>query len=400
MTRAQIADDIHSTDSWASISARLGVLQVLPSMNANGPARAAVEAAAAVVAAGGRAVVAAANGPLVFDLLRCGAVPVDLPLEGDGKLARRAYLRRLLELIQEHRISIVHAREPETGWFAREAASQSRSWFVTTCHGSFDNSTPALQERHAVMTRANRIVAVSDSVARHLSGHFPLPGGEPLVIPPGLALPRFDPARVSGERMAQLAQHWRLPDGVPAVMLPGRLTRSRGQRALIEALARLGPRELHCILVAEDPGSPGYRRELTELAEQFGMESRLSIVGDCRDMPAAYMLADVVVYARAGDNGFARVAAEAQAMGRPLVAYDSPALREQTEGGRMTWLVPPEDRGALAMAIAEALALSAAERQALAPQSSASVRQRYNRAHAAAAMIELYFGLLSEAKAA
>jgi len=384
----------------ASIAARLGVLQVLPNMGSNGPARAAFETAASVIAAGGRAVVAGAEGPLVFDLLRCGAVPVAMALEGDGKLARRAHLRRLLQLIQEHRISIVHAREPQTAALAQEAARQAGARFVTTCHGCYDASTPALRERHAAMTRASRVVAVSETVARHLAAHFPLPGGEPLVIPPGLDLSRFNPTRVGAERIAQLAQQWRLPDGVPVVMLPGRLTRSRGQWALLKALGQLGPRELHCVLVAEDAGSPGYRRELMRLTTRLGMDGRLTIVSNCRDMPAAYMLADAVVYARSGSSGFARVAAEAQAMGRPLVGYDSPLLREQTAGGRMTWLVPGEDRAALALAIGEAIALTAAEREALAPLSSASIRQRYNRADAAAAMIELYLELLSEAKAA
>ena len=112
------------------------------------------------------------------------------------------------------------------------------------------------------------------------------------------------------------------------------------------------------------------------------------------------MLADVVVYARADGTGLARVVAEAQAMGRPVVAYDSPLLREQTSESRMTWLVPPQDRGALAQAIGEALDLTAAERQALAPEASAIARRRYNRATSAAAMIEVFLDLLMDAKAA
>jgi glycosyltransferase involved in cell wall biosynthesis len=130
------------------------------------------------------------------------------------------------------------------------------------------------------------------------------------------------------------------------------------------------------------------------------MEGRLTIGDDCRDMPAAYMLADVVVYARADGTGFARVVAEAQAMGRPVVALDSPLLREQTSESRMTWLVPPGDRMALAQAIGEALDLSAAERQALAPEASAIARQHFNRATSAAAMIEIFLDLLMSAKAA
>ena len=219
-------------------------------------------------------------------------------------------------------------------------------------------------------------------------------------MPPGIDLMRFDPARVSAERIAQLAQQWRLPDGVPVVMLPGRLTRSRGHRALIEALG--GARRANCIAPssAEEAGNPGYRKELLKLAQSAGSSRKLVIADDCRDMPAAYMLADVIVYAAPIRAGFARVVGEAQAMGRPIVAYDSALLREQVGDGRMTWLVPPGHAEALGEAIAEALDLSAAERQALAPEANAVRAPRYNRANAASAMIELYLELLTEAQAA
>jgi glycosyltransferase involved in cell wall biosynthesis len=387
-------------EPWSAVSARLGVLQVLPDMMSNGPARAAVDAAAAVVAAGGRAVVASGGGPLVVDLQRCGATHILLPFHSVGAFARWANVRRLMRAIRRHGIAIVHARVPETAWLAKKAAQMSGAWFVVTCHGNHDVSSLVARRRNAVMAYAERVIAVSQTVAEHLRASYPMPSGRLSVVPPGIDLQRFDPARVSAERIAQLAQQWRLPDGVPVIMLPGRLTRSRGHRDLIESIANLGSRELHCVFVAEDPGSPGYRRELVKLAQRRGLESKLVIADDCRDMPAAYMLADVIVYARADGTGFARVIGEAQAMGRPIVAYDSPLLREQVGDGRMTWLVPPGNGEALGEAVAEALDLSASEREALAPQANAVARQRYNRAIAAAAMIEVYLELLTEAQAA
>jgi glycosyltransferase involved in cell wall biosynthesis len=387
-------------EPWSAISARLGVLQVLPDMMPNGPARAAVDVAAAVVAAGGRAVVASGGGPLAVDLQRCGATHILVPFHNASAFARWANVRRLMRAIRHHRIAIVHGRVPESAWLAKKAAQYCGAWFVVTCHGNHDAGNAVMRRRNAVMAYAERVIAVSDTVAEHMRAHYPMPSGRLSVVPPGIDLQRFDPARVSAERIAQLAQQWRLPDGVPVIMLPGRLTRSRGHRDLIEAIAKLGNRELHCVFVAEDPGSPGYRRELVKLAQRRDLESKLVIADDCRDMPAAYMLADVIVYARADGTGFARVIGEAQAMGRPIVAYDSALLREQVGDGRMTWLVPPGNGEALGEAVAEALDLSAAERQALAPEANAVARQRYNRATAAAAMIEIYLELLTEAQAA
>jgi glycosyltransferase involved in cell wall biosynthesis len=390
----------HGQEPWSAISARLGVLQVLPDMMSNGPARAAVDMAAAVMAAGGRAVVASGGGPLVVDLLRCGATHILVPFQNTGAFARWANVRRLMKAMRQYRIAIVHARVPDSAWLARKAAQMSGAWFVVTCHGNHETSTAAARRRNAVMAYAERVIAVSETVAEHLRVNYPMPSGRLSVVPPGIDLQRFDPTRVSAERIAQLAQQWRMPDGVPVIMLPGRLTRSRGHRDLIESIANLGSRELHCVFVAEDAGNPSYRRELVKLAQRNGLDSKLVIVDDCHDMPAAYMLADVIVYARADGTGFARVVGEAQAMGRPIVAYDSALLREQVGDGRMTWLVPPGNGEALGEAVAEALDLSAAERQTLAPEANAVARQRYNRATAAAAMIEVYLELLTEAQAA
>jgi glycosyltransferase involved in cell wall biosynthesis len=399
VTRSQdAADDIQGPDPWAAISTRLGVLQVVPEMRPSGPARAAVDVAAGVVAAGGRAVVVSAGGRLVADLLRCGATHITMPLPADNALGRRAMVRRLVKLILDHRISIVHARMPGAAWLSNRAAEEAGIPYTLTCHGLYED-TAAETRRNRLIEEAAQVIAVSETAADHIMNVHQVQG-PPKVITPGIDLARFDPARVSAERIMQVAQAWRLPDGRPIVMLPGRIARSRGHRALIEALSLIAVRDFHCIFAAEDKAGPGYAAELARLAEQHGLESRLVIGEDCRDMAAAYMLADVVVYARADAAGFARVVAEAQAMGRPIVAYDSPLLREHTREARMTWLVPPGDRGALAQSIGEALDLPAAERQILAPEASAIARRRYNHAAAAAAMIEIFVDLLGRAKAA
>jgi len=387
--------NIHSTDPWDALSARLGVLQILPDLRVSGPARAAVDVAAAVAAAGGRAVVVSAGGPLVGDLLRCGATHVNETFHGEGAYGRWANFRKLTKLIRQHKISIVHVRVPAGAVLARKAADAMGCFFVATCHGMHEADGAGGDE----LAQAHRVIAVSHTVARHLSAHYPM-SGRLSVVPPGIDLQHFDPARVGAERIVDLAQHWRLPDGPPVVLLPGRLARFRGQEALIEAMALLKEREMHCVMAGEEDGSTDYAQELTRLAEHHGLETRLLLGDGCRDMPAAYMLADVVVYARADASGFARVVAEAQAMGRPIVAYDSPLLREQVGDGRMTWLVPPHDSAALAQAVAEALDLSVAERKALAPEAIAVARRNYNRAHSASAMIEIFVGLLAEAQAA
>ena len=97
-------------------------------------------------------------------------------------------------------------------------------------------------------------------------------------------------------------------------------------------------------------------------------------------MPAAYMLADVVVSASRDPEGFGRVIVEAQAMGRPVVATDHGGARETIVPSVTGWLVPPRDPAVLAAAIGEALSIAVEERQQLAQRSIAHIAARLHAA--------------------
>jgi glycosyltransferase involved in cell wall biosynthesis len=82
-------------------------------------------------------------------------------------------------------------------------------------------------------------------------------------------------------------------------------------------------------------------------------------------MPAAFLLARAAVVASTEPEAFGRAAAEAQAMGCPVIATDHGAPPETilapprvADGERTGWLVPPGDAAALAAIMAEALALA------------------------------------------
>jgi glycosyltransferase involved in cell wall biosynthesis len=195
------------------------------------------------------------------------------------------------------------------------------------------------------------------------------------IVPRGIDLLRFDPVRTTADRMVRLARECGLPDGVPVVLLPGRLTRWKGHEVLFEALRRLGRSDLHCLVVGS--GAPRYRRELeTSLATQ-PLPCSFALVEDCRDMAALYMLADVVVSASTEPEGFGRIAVEAQAMGRPVIATAHGGALETVVPGETGWLVRPGDPADLAKALADALALGPERRTELAVRATEHVRARF-----------------------
>ena len=369
------------------------VLQVVPSLVSGGVERGTVDLAAALAAAGWTAYVASARGPMERQLTRAGVQHIPLPLASKNPVVIRRNAKALVEIIRRCKIDIVHARSRAPAWSAWSAARATGRRFVTTFHNAYPADLPLKRWYNSVMARGERVIAISQFVGDHAAGVYGVGPDRLRVIPRGIDLAQFDPDRVPGERVARLAEQLRVPDDAAVVMLPGRLTRWKGGLDFIAAIARLSRRDLCCIFVGAEQ-RPGFRRELEAAIKRQGLLGMFRIIEDCRDMPAAYQLANVVVSASTDPEGFGRVIVEAQAMGRPVIATDHGGARETIVPGSTGWLVSPRDPTALSTAIAEALALDPAARASFARRSRAHVAAGYTREAMCARTIEVYEELL------
>ncbi len=370
------------------------VLQVLPSLHGGGVERGTCDVAAALVRAGWRAVVASAGGPMSHELERAGAHHATLPLSAKNPLVVHQNARRLAELIEAHDIDIVHTRSRAPAWSASAAARRTGRPLVTTFHGAYGHGNALKRRYNRVMASGQKVIAVSEFIAAHIREIYGIDEERLVTIPRGIDLARFDPAAVSPERMIRLAEAWRLPDGVPVVMLPGRITRLKGHGVLLDALAELRPMDLRCLLVGSDHGRRRYRHQLERQIHAKGLDAVVAIIDDCEDISAAYMLTDVVVQATTVPESFGRVAVEAQAMGRPVIASDHGGARETVLPGQTGWLVPPGDAKALARTLAMAIALDAETREATAAAARAHVSARFSLERMCEETLALYESLL------
>jgi glycosyltransferase involved in cell wall biosynthesis len=199
---------------------------------------------------------------------------------------------------------------------------------------------------------------------------------------------------VSGQRVARLAADWRIPDGATTIVLPARLTRWKGHAVMLEALARLERRDIYLLLVGADKGKARFRKELIARAEALGVADRVRIAGHCDDMPAALMLAEIVVNPSVEPEPFGRTVIEAQAMGRPVVVSDQGGTAETVEHGVTGWRVPPSDPAALALTIDAILRMSPEERATFGAYARQSVCTHYTTAAMQEATLDVYRELL------
>lgn len=388
----------HNPDTSPAQQKPVTILQVMPALGAGGAERGCVDVAAAIVQAEGRALVASTGGRLEHDLKRVGGEHFTLPLASKNPYVMYRNVERLMELCRAEGVDIIHARSRAPAWSARAAARRLGIPFMTTVHAAYSAQNVMKRFYNSAMARADRVIAISQYVARYVQQTYHTPPDLIRVVPRGVDVTGLDPERVSPERVIKLASDWQLPDGKQIILMPARVTRIKGHATLIEAMARISSRhDVLCLIVGDDQGRAAYREELESQIKRNHLANRVRLLSHCSDMPAAYKLADIVVQASIVPEGFGRVVAEAQAMGRLMIATDIGAFPEVMAPGT-GWLVPPGDAPAMATALEEALAVTPERRAEIALTGKRYVRQHFTRDNMCALTLDVYRELLGFAE--
>ena len=369
------------------------ILQVVPRLDSGGVERGTLEMTEAIRRAGGRALIATEGGAMAPRIARLGGeiFPMNMATKNPLSLWQNAAL--LSRLIREEGVHLVHARSRAPAWSAWGAARRTGTPFVTTYHGTYNEDFPLKRLYNSVMAKGRPVIAVSEFIRRVVIERHGVAEDQVVTIPRGADIAVFSDDAVGHERTINLAEQWGIADDPrPVVMLPGRLTRWKGHEVLVEAAALLAGRGgPDCVvLIVGDGEDAAYVHRLEGRIRTAGLADRVWLTGGCTDMAAAYKLASVVVSASTEPEAFGRVAVEAQAMGRPVIATDHGGARETVVHGESGWLVPPHDAGALAQALGEALALDPSRRAFMGLAGRARIHAQYTVAAMQRATISVY----------
>ena len=371
------------------LPANFTLLQVTPELETGGAEQTTLDVARAVVRAGGKALVASRGGRMAARLEADGGELIAMPAHTKNPLVLFDNAIRLLGVIRDDKVSLIHARSRAPAFSALWAARAADVPFIATYHGVYNAKGGLKRWYNAVMTRGEMVIANSEFTRQHVIDEHGVDPGKVVAIPRGIDLARFDPAAVSAERVQALRTAWGVDAGDRRlkVLLAGRLTRWKGQGLLIDAAARLkaqGEDGFLILLAGDDQGRSAYRAELEAAIAAAGLQGAVRIVGHCNDMPAAYLLADVAAAPSLDPEAFGRTAVEPQVMGRPVLAAAHGAATETVIDGKTGWLVTPGDAEAWAEALKVAIKATPKRRQTMA----AAARERACRLYSVEAMCE------------
>ncbi len=370
------------------------VMQILPALNSGGVEQGVIDLSAAITRAGGKSIVVSSGGRRVHEIARGGGTHITLPVQSKNPLTMLANVFRLRRLIRKYHVDVVHACSRAPAWSAGRAVKGTTAHYVTSIHSAHKITGAIKKFYNSSIARGEKVIAVSHFLAEELEHNYNVDPDRIRVVHRGVAVERFHPSAVMPDRLIKVANQWRVPDGASIVMLPARLSRIKGHMFLIDALQRLGDKDVFCVFVGSDIGNKKYREELEDYIAAKGMEGAVRIVNHCDDMPAAYMISTVVVTPSLVPEGFGRIAIEAQAMGRPVIATDHGGARETIQRDETGWLVQPGDVEALARALKGALSLDGKQRAMLATRAMNHVMKHFTNERMCAATLDVYAELL------
>jgi len=359
------------------------LLQVVPELETGGAEQSTIDVAQAVVRAGGTALVATRGGRMAARLEADGGRLAQMPVQTKNPLTMLGNAARLVSLIRQENVSIVHARSRAPAFSALWAAHATGTPFVATYHGVYKAQSGLKRWYNAIMTRGDLVIANSDYTRDHVLGEHGIDPDKLVTIPRGVDLERFNPTFVPPARVEALREAWGIAGGDhrTRILLAGRLTRIKGHLTIVEAARRLaeqGRSDFLILFAGDDQGRTGYPAELRDAIAAAGLKDSIKIVGHCDDMPAAYLLADLAILPTIVPESFGRAAVEPQAMGRPVIASNHGGVTETIIDGTTGWLAPVDDPDAWAAALARAIDLGPTKRMEMGEIGARRARQLYS----------------------
>ncbi|AOS98365.1 GDP-mannose-dependent alpha-(1-6)-phosphatidylinositol monomannoside mannosyltransferase [Microbulbifer aggregans] len=334
------------------------VLQAVPQIDKSPEGRATLDLGQELVRLGHESIVVSAGGELMDRLVLRGSRHIEIPLDRRSLWSLRL-VRRLRRLIRELEVDVVHARAPLPGWLlwlaVRGIPEGQRPRFVTSVHrlygGGFFNS---------IMAAGQQVMAVSGFAGERLRKQFSRKlASAPEIVPGGVNTREFDrSAPVSGYWHQRLLNDFPQLEGRNWLLMPAALSPGNGHREFLQLLSMLGQQrdDVFGLIVGEvPPGDVKYARKLERLALDLGLSDKVLFMGPRRDMRELYASARITFCLGERPLAYGRVAAEALAMGCPVIAYRLGGLTELLQQCFPQGLVDAGDTEALLEASMEVL---------------------------------------------
>jgi glycosyltransferase involved in cell wall biosynthesis len=255
-------------------------------------------------------------------------------------------IRRLLQVVRDKKIDIIHAQLQDATIFAGLANQFTGVPVVVTRHligddaGNFRRRMRNWVEQQAIRRWVVRVISVSDAARDAYAEMTGLPLDRFQTIYNGIEIDNF----IVDVDRDTLRDSLNLPTDKPLVVMVGVMRPGKGHEICIAAARQFA--DAHFLLIGD--GKPQYRAQLESQVDGIG--DRVHFLGQRMDIHLLLAASNLLVLP-SDSEALPTVLIEAAAAGLPVVASDVGGVSEIVDDGVTGLLIPPRDPSALAEAI-------------------------------------------------
>ena len=317
------------------MSAKIKVLQVIPKLGYGGAETGCYDLGHFLAENDCKSYIVTSGGELIKYVRKEKVKIIKLPVQSKNPIIilMNSILIALIIIILN--INIVHVRSIAPAWSCLISCFLTRRKMVTTFHGTYNFKSSIKKLYNSVMLKSKLIIAGSNFIFNHINENYIdrlNPSNKLMVIFRGINLDYYHEKNISVFKKNKLFNLWGLSENKFKILLPGRLTSWKGQDKFIESLNILiedyNNYRFEAIILGSDQGRNVYKKKLQNLSQRYNLNQKIFFIDHCKDMPLAYSLSDVVVSSSVEPEAFGRVAVEAQAMQKPIIASNIGGSKE------------------------------------------------------------------------
>ena len=326
---------------------KLKVLQVIPKLGHGGAEIGCYDLAHYLYENDCSSYIVTSGGTLIKYINRKKVKLIRLPVQSKNPILILLNAIILTIIILILNINIVHARSRAPAWSCLIATKITGRKFVTTFHGTFNFKSNIKKFYNSVMVRSNLIIAGSNFIFSHINENYSKylkPEKKFLVIFRGINTDYYDPKKIKEKDEIQLISKWKIDKEKKVILLPARLTAWKGHEIFLEALNKLkineSQKKFIAVILGSDQGRKIYKKRLIRLVEQYRLINDVIFIDNFELMPIDYKISDIVISSSIEPEAFGRVAVEAQAMEKPIIASNIGGSNETIIDEKTGFLYP------------------------------------------------------------
>tara|TARA_Y100001970_G_scaffold44357_1_gene55356 strand:+ start:1841 stop:3010 length:1170 start_codon:yes stop_codon:yes gene_type:complete len=372
------------------MSSKLKVLQVIPKLGFGGAETGCYDLAHYLHEQNVKSYIVTSGGPLIKFIDKKKVKLIRLPVQSKNPILIFLNSIILTIIIFIYGINIVHARSRAPAWACLLACKITRRKFVTTFHGTYNFNSSIKKFYNSVMVKSDLIIAGSNFIFSHINENYLnyLNNNQKLLtIFRGINLEYFDSKKVKSEDELKLMNEWKIDKTLSffqkkIILFPGRLTAWKGHEMFVEALSifkQKNPDKLFfAIILGSDQGRKIYKKKILRLIEQRRLIQDVLFIDECKKMPLAYKIASIVTNCSIEPEAFGRVAVEAQAMEKIIVASDIGGSKETIIDNKTGFLFKAGNAIALSNKLAHIFELDETTLKSMGNEGRKNVMKKFN----------------------